>query len=988
MPPLAPVSAPTIVGREQELAALQSLLHRGGGVLLLSGEAGIGKSRLVREAVSLATSQGFQVLQGVCFDRDQALPFAPFLDMIRGHAALDPDTTREQLGAMPLFRRFMPELASPPAAEPIALDSEAIRRRAFLEVAALLTELAAGHPLLVIVEDIHWCDETSLELLLHLTRRATAAPLMLLVTFRQDEPSAALGRFLAEIDRGRAAEEIVLRPLTVAEVGQQIREILHLSRPAGGVFVRSLHGLTGGNPFFVEEMLRSLIAAGDVFHSDDGWQRKPLDQLRVPRSVGEAVARRAALLTPVARDLLTLAAVVGERVEFALLQALSGLDDDTLIAAVKELIAAQLLVEMADDLFAFRHALTRQAIYSRLLTRERRLLHARVARAIETGENRDGEEMTAALAYHTFEAGDWERASQLSRAAGDRARALYAPHAAAEHYTRALQAEANLGVIDPTLLHARALAFDALGDFAAARTDYEAALTAAEPAGNRVTALSSLLGLGLLWSSRDYAKALAWLQRAVALARTMDDPAALAQALNRLGNWYANHEEIDEALRCHDEALAIFQQLTDQRGLAETFDLSAMANVLGGDLRATQDAARQAAALFEALDDRHGLAGTVFLTNVPSGIFEIETLVGFSNAKESVEVGERALALAREIDWRSQEAFLLETLGEALGTAGEFGSALARISEGIAIAEELEHWQWIVQGRWSLARLFGLMLAPARERAELERVLTTSRAIHSQLWVNIASAGLASSLVALGEIDAAERLLSEVLAANMPMRTQGQRLLWLARADVALADGKPGEALAIVDRLYAATFNLVSDADVPRLALVKAAALAGIGDAAQAEKLLREAQLTAATLGAIPMSRLLHIALAETLRRQGRDDEAIVEEAAASAIGARLAANTPEGELRDEYMRAAGLVSELTRHRRVDASSSVLTPREREIAARISLGRSNREIASELFVSERTVETHVANILRKLAVPSRAGIAAWVGQQGIASPST
>jgi predicted ATPase len=143
-----------------------------------------------------------------------------------------------------------------------------------------------------------------------------------------------------------------------------VRTILDLPRPAGALFVRSLHGLTGGNPFFVEEVLRSLIAEGDIFLSDRGWQRKPLDEIRVPRSVAEAVGRRVALLSPASRDVLTLAAVAGQRVDFALLLALSALDEPSLITAIKELIAAQLLVEDSADVFVFRHALTRQAIYN------------------------------------------------------------------------------------------------------------------------------------------------------------------------------------------------------------------------------------------------------------------------------------------------------------------------------------------------------------------------------------------------------------------------------------------------------------------------------------------------------------------------------------------------------------------------------------------------------------------------------------------------
>jgi tetratricopeptide (TPR) repeat protein len=190
-----------------------------------------------------------------------------------------------------------------------------------------------------------------------------------------------------------------------------------------------------------------------------------------------------------------------------------------------------------------------------LLARERRRMHERVAAALAD----DPDASPAILAYHAFEAGHWERAWVLAREAGDRARAVYAPHAAAEQYT--------------------------------ASEAFEAALRRANEQGDTATALSALLGLGLLWSWRDCERARGWLDRGLSVARAMDDPAALAQALNRIGNWHANREEIDEALRYHHEALAIFERLGLRRGLAESFDLLTMAHVLGGDLLAASRAA-------------------------------------------------------------------------------------------------------------------------------------------------------------------------------------------------------------------------------------------------------------------------------------------------------------------------------------------------------------------------------------------------------------
>ncbi|MGH2614313.1 MAG: helix-turn-helix transcriptional regulator [Thermomicrobiales bacterium] len=991
MPPVGSLSAPILIGRERELAALQSFIAAGRGVLLMSGEAGIGKSRLVREAAAHASALGYRVVQGSCFDRDRGLPYALVLDLIRDYLASSADDARAHLLAVaPGCSRLLPALAAPPTST-AALDPEQERRRLGHEMEALLAGLAAERPLLLVVEDIHWSDEASFELLSHLARRAAAIPLALAITYRGDERGPSLQRFLAEIDRQRSATEIALRLLTSADVAQLLRAMLDLPRPAGALFVRSLHALTGGNPFFVEEVVRSLIAEGGVYPSHEGWQRKPLDQLHIPRSVEDAVRRRTAILSSAAAEVLTLAALAGRRVDFGLLLDLCGLAEDGLIAAIKELIAAQLLVEISADVFVFRHALTQQAISASLLARERRALHARMAQAIERGAIGGIEAPIEELAYHSFEAGDWERAHVLARKAGDRAQALYAPQAAAAHYTRALEAATQLDLTaDAGLLHARGQAFDAIGDFDAARGDFEAALAAAETAGDAETMLSALLDLGLLWSGRDYDRARTWLLRGIDLARTMTNPAALAQTLNRLGNWHANHEDTDEALRYHGEALAIFELLDDRRGIAETLDLLAMAQSLGGDLPGARQAAARAARLFEALGDRQGLAGSLPMTILPSAVFETETLAGGGSVAGAIVAAEHALSLARDIDWRSGEAYLTAILGELWAVAGDFGKALALLHESIAIAEEIDHRQWMAQARWGLARLYGTMLAPARERQELERVLALARDIHSRIWANLATGGLASSLVALGETDAAQALLVKTLTHETPMRACSQRQLWVASAELALAQDRPHTTLDIIDRLYATAINFTTEGEILRLALIKAAALAAMHEITRAEALLRTALVCGRDQGARPMLRALHHELAVVLRRQGRTEDAGTEAAAAREIGERLAVTIPDGGLRAEFLHAAGLAAgdPEAAPQEADANGGALTPREREVAAHIAAGITNREIAARLFISERTVEAHVANIRRKLGASSRAGIAAWAAQRGVAPPST
>jgi predicted ATPase len=170
----------------------------------------------------------------------------------------------------------------------------------------------ASRPTLVIIEDLHWSDETSLELLRYLARRLARAPLLLLFTYRSDEVHPALRHFLAALSREQRPAELTVTRFTPAEVDVMLRDIFELDRPVRAEFLHAIHDLTAGNPFFIEEVLKALIASGGLFCSDGAWDRKPIDELRIPHSVQDAVQRCAALLSERARHTVTVAAVAGE----------------------------------------------------------------------------------------------------------------------------------------------------------------------------------------------------------------------------------------------------------------------------------------------------------------------------------------------------------------------------------------------------------------------------------------------------------------------------------------------------------------------------------------------------------------------------------------------------------------------------------------------------------------------------------------------------
>ncbi len=241
-------------------------------------------------------------------------------------------------------------------------------------------------------------------------------------------------------------------------------------------------------------------------------------------------------------------------------------------------------IEESAEQFAFRHALTQQAISGGLLARERRALHGTIARTLEHLHAAALDASLADLAYHCAEAELWDKTMEYAKRAAEQAQAISAPRAAVEQWTRVMDAAQHLGqAVPPACYRARGQAYATLWDFEQAQADFERALHAARQTEDGHLEWQSLLDLGVLWTGRDYQRAGAYIQLAVDLAVQLGDGRLHAQSLNRLGNWLLNTGQAAEALATHQEALALFEAQHDQSGMAETFDLLGTVYSLGGD---------------------------------------------------------------------------------------------------------------------------------------------------------------------------------------------------------------------------------------------------------------------------------------------------------------------------------------------------------------------------------------------------------------------
>jgi DNA-binding CsgD family transcriptional regulator len=608
---------------------------------------------------------------------------------------------------------------------------------------------------------------------------------------------------------------------------------------------------------------------------------------------------------------------------------------------------------------------------TRLLARERVALHRAIAAALERDNDGRSHDVDDALAYHTFEAGDWDAARRYALRAAGHASTLSAPREALQQLENALVATRNAGLApDAALLTARGRAHETLGAFPQAQQDFAAALELARTTADARAEWDALHALGLLWAARDYDRAGEYRHHALAVARALGDQALLARSLNRVGNWYVNREDPQQGMPYHNEALAIAERLGDPRGVAETVDLLAMSNHIAGRQDAAVALFDRAVTLFDALDDKRGLSNalSVIVSCSPTYHSSAGPVCASVHMAEQ-RANERSVRLASEIGWRAGESFSRLLLADSVAWCGDYGCGARRVVGVIA---------------QDLAALDDAL-------AQLGAAHAIARRLGSTTWIRWTGAPFGIALVRAGQLDRATAVLDDVDrtvphaapadSADGVTRTLGTRFLALARAELAFARGAYAEVLARVE--------LLDEMRAPRVALLKARALSALERWSDAAASLQIARDGAETQGARSLIWRIDAAWGAVHLGERRRVEARRSFDAARAAAAELMSSVDDAALmttfRAEIDRVAPAPPEQSAGPATKAAFGGLTRRERDTAALIAQGKSNRAIARALGIGERTVESYVAASLSKLGFSSRAQIAVWAAEHGIAA---
>jgi DNA-binding CsgD family transcriptional regulator/tetratricopeptide (TPR) repeat protein len=980
------ISSPALVGRAAELALLDELLAgaRAGAPALcvVSGEAGVGKTRLARELERRAAAAGMLCLRGQCLAlAGGEFPFAPLVGIFRGLAAARGPAALEALDAG--ARRLLQlQAAGPGDGEPPA---PAIVHASVVEA---LRRLAATEPAAILVEDVHWADESTRDFLQVLVRGLSEEKLLVLATFRTDElpgehPARAL---LAEMARWERVCSLELGRLSREQTARQLEAIAgHEVAPEA---LQAIHARAQGNPFLAEELWAARAGAG---------------QDAIPASLGDALLARVRRLPADTQAALRLLAVFGRPVgaELAAVAAAAadkpaGSDPDTTAAALRRAADAHVLVPgEGGRTLTFRHALVREALYGELMPGEREALHRSVAEALAATS---GGGVAAELAYHHLAAGRRPAALVASIDAGLEEVRLTAYPEALAHFERALELwESVEPDADPALdradLHREAAeAARLVGEYERAIEHCRAALEHLDVTRDpvRVACVYALLGRFQSW---DAERSLAELDRALALLGP--DPAAehacvmttQSLMLGLLGRRAEARDRAGEALAAAEAAGAEREacRARSELGLAQAF----MGDLEGGErsLRAALQAAEELRAAEEVA------RGWTYLA-------ELERLRGRSRAALAAmqEGRHRAVALGASASWGAFMAVLSADDLFHLGFWDDLDALLETTASVNAGRPGAVAWP-LVAGQLALARGEVEEAAALLERAR-ECAL---RGVTTELLPHVGAA-LAELELARGDAPAARARVAEMLkligghedVINTPVlygagaRAEAQIAVRALRSrDAAAAKAARERAHELTASLAALVSSAPGDRPPPRAAacLEQAKAdLAPPGAPAAAAQWARAAAAWEALGHPYPAAwaRLRHAELLLTGRRAQRRASRSLELAHAHA--ARLGATVLLADIEALARRARVPVAAAPARPDKDDETLGLTPREAEVLRLIADGLTNRQIGEKLFITPKTAGLHVSRILAKLNVDSRVKAAALAHRAGLAEP--
>lgn len=1033
-----------LVGREDDLEVLYTLFGTADGtppMAVLTGETGVGKSRLARTVAGEARRRDWTVAYGRAYPVETGVPYAlvsdAFLPLLK---EMDEATlTVLTRGTAHELHQLFPALETGERSIPdLGEDPDESRMRLYWNFTEFLKRLAERRELLVVLEDLHWADASSLSLLHFLARQVEDEPLRILATSNTDYREAnerliRAERSLASIRRLRRHD---LQPLDRDATERLLEETFEVSGPPLRDFAGMLFGWTRGNPYFIEETLKTLVQTGALYERDGTWLGWEEREPELPATIRDAVVIRLRELDEAARAVTWIMAVVGAGTDVRLLESVSELPTTTLYGAVEELVRMGLVDEHEEDglvRLEFRHPMVRETIYQGLSISRRRRLHAAVAESLERLYGARAEEHADELAYHFAEAGEGSgdpRAVRYLASAGRAALRRHADREATAYLEAAVQRLAGTEPEEPpepeppsepesavelaALKAELARARTRVGKFAEAADLWKELLHSAREEGDVTGAVQGLRHLGLLryWGGEHeealelYREALGVLEGGEAVAPVDGGVGRAAPGVRDAGNGaraaraaslearlcmsagVALQElgRADQAREWLERALEIAEELEEPAMLGRAHRALALLYTWIGRPEAARKHGWQAVELADRIGDGHVRFW---------GRWALAALEGMTgDTEEMARLQEQARAVAEELRSPVLRLWASELFVEYDYATGRWDEALAIGERAISLATALNQrnllprlqvWTALVYlGRGDLDRRRELVEEAWRlaglEEGDGDGEGRTSRwDIHVVIPAHI---GMAALRIAEGRSEEAV----EVGRAGLRIADRAGYVFWVLHhllpmyGEALLRAGRLDEAVEVGERLRTESAALNHSLGLAWADACDAIVAWHSGETERGAKLLRAAAEDLEEIPILPEATRIRRQLAGRLADLGKRDAALAELRRVHEIFGRLGA---QPELEKTRIQFRELDARPPSRSQAEGTAE-LTGRESEIARLVADRMSNKAIAKELDISPRTVTTHLTNIYRKTDIGSRAELGDMVREGRLA----
>jgi len=695
-PELIPQRRGKLIGREQEIQLILKLWslaeHGRGQMLLIGGEAGIGKTRLTEE-VEREIEHGI-TLVGRCSEFEGNPPYQPFVEIGRNYLAKTPaETFRRQLGDTAAASNLAAALAPlitdiyeiVPDLKPLSrLPPDQEEARLKNSLVQFIRRSAVSRPWMVILDDLHWSDPSSLQLLHYLARHVDDLPLLIVGTYRDVELDMAhpLRDLMSTLSRLPIYHQISLRRLDKDQVGQMLEEMWQQEVPEE--WVTAIYERAGGNPFYIKEVTKTLVDEGVVTFEDGVWHFSKVVKLKLPQKIRDVVLRRVKRVSGPTQELLHQAAVLGQQFNFSDLLATSNQSEDGLLVSLDEAMSHNLIREIDSAAgLAFSNVEIQQVIYESLSQLRRRMLHRHVGKTLESFYQDKLEPVSGRLAYHFMQAGDSDNAFTYSLKAGQHAQSLYAYQTALRWYTQAadLLPEDRKYTVDCVAL------YRGLGDmlqtetrFLEAIDAYQTMSLAAKTTNNTKAQVQALYLLAATYNSQgEYQMALEMAKQTEEAARMAKTQEILARALYEQGWALLSLGDTEAGLAVGEQLLTFSTTIDATYEVGQSLNLLASVHRALGNYSRAIDYQQQGLMLYRELGDRNRVS--VMLNNLGESYYLQE------DYQSAASLYQEALMTAREIGDRASEILYRSNLSAARVGLGDYAAAEADLFEVIQMPE-------------------------------------------------------------------------------------------------------------------------------------------------------------------------------------------------------------------------------------------------------------------------------------------------------------